>query len=151
MPEQDLFVLSVFQRLKGKMSQLIEPVVQAEGLTPLQCFVLALLSKRQLTVGALSEQTRIGQGNASNLCKRLEQAGYLERTRSNQDERVVTLTLTPKGRETMDRIRSRFDHYSQLLSQLPESVKTDLRRGIDAADYAMDYLQKQIEGEHPQC
>lgn len=151
MADQGLYVLSVFQRLKGKMTKLIEPVVQAEGLTSLQGYVLMLLSQGPLTVGALSEQTHMGQGNTSTLCKRMERAGYLERTRSPQDERMVTLTLTRQGWDTLARIQGRFEQYGQALAQLPESVKRDLQLGIQAADYAMDYLQNQIEGAQSQC
>ena len=33
------------------------------------------------------------------MLKRLDQAGYLTRVRSPEDERLLTLTLTEKGRE----------------------------------------------------
>ena len=38
-----------------------------------------------------------------------------------------------------------------LLERLPASVKEDIRRGVEAADYALDYLQDQIKGEQDQC
>lgn len=151
MPDQGLYVLSVFQRLKGKMTRLIEPVVQAEGLTPLQGYVLMLLSQGELTVGALSELTNMGQGNTSSLCKRLERSGHLVRSRNPRDERTVTLSLTQQGQDTLGRIQRRFARYGQALEGLPEAVKEDLRRGVQAADVMMDYLQHQFEGEQPQC
>ena len=95
MGRPDFYALSVHQRLKGKMTRLLEPVLQGEGLTLLQGYVLLLLDRSGgLTVGALSQETGMSQGNTSNLCKRLECSGYLERARDFRDERVVTLSLT---------------------------------------------------------
>ena len=152
MQQPDLSALSVYQRLKGKMTRLLEPVLQAEGLTLLQGYVLLLLDQSgQLTVGALSQETGMSPGNASNLCKRLERAGYLGRERGAQDERVVTLSLTENGRDTLARIRRRFARYGQLLDQLPQADRDAIQQGVAAAERAMDYLADQIKGEQTQC
>jgi len=150
---RSLAVLEAFQRFKGKMSQLLDPLVQAEGLTPLQAMVLLLLAQAQdeITVGTLSEQTHMGQANTSTLCKKLERGGFLVRSRSLRDERIVTLNLTEQGRRTLDRVEGRISHYFELLDRLPPSVGEDIRRGAQAVEYAMDYLQNQIEGEQSQC
>ena len=151
MASKSLTVLAAFQRLKGKMCRLTDPLVQAEGLTPLQGYVLLLLAQREMTVGELSEETRMGQANASTLCKKLEQGGYRAREKSRREERVGTLSLTDEGRETLERIEARFVRYAGLLDGLPQSVKDDIRAGVRAMDEAMDYLQDQIEGETFQC
>ena len=152
MLERSLAVLTVFQRLKGRMARLIDPVVQSQGLTPLQAMVLLLVAQGDLTVGAMSENTNMGQANASTLCKKLERGGYLIRTRSEKDERIVNLSLTDKGRQALERVEERISQYYGSLERLPAWVGEDIRRGIEAADYAMDYLQNQIvKGEQDQC
>ena len=152
MLERSLAVLTVFQRLKGRMARLIDPVVQSQGLTPLQAMVLLLVARGDLTVGALSENTNMGQATASTLCKKLERGGYLIRTRSEKDERIVNLSLTDKGRQALERVEERISQYYGSLERLPAWVGEDIRRGIEAADYAMDYLQNQIvKGEQDQC
>ena len=152
MLERSLAVLTVFQRLKGRMARLIDPVVQSQGLTPLQAMVLLLVAQGDLTVGALSENTNMGQANASTLCKKLERGGYLIRTRSEKDERIVNLSLTDTGRQALERVEERISQYYGSLERLPAWVGEDIRRGIEAADYAMDYLQNQIvKGEQDQC
>ena len=45
--EQNLATVEVFQRLKGKMTRLLELALQDERLTPLQGYVLMLLPKRR--------------------------------------------------------------------------------------------------------
>ena len=116
--------LTVFQTLKTKTTRLLDPVVQAEGLTPLQASVLLHLSCRSAAVGDISEVTCMGQANASSLCKKLEQGGFLTRSRGEADGRVVTLSLTPKGRETAGRIQRRLDRYLELPSTPARALTT---------------------------
>ena len=101
--EQNLATVEVFQRLKGKMTRLLELALQDERLTPLQGYVLMLLAQEEtMTISALSERAQMGQANTSTLCKKLERSGYLTRTRGEQDERIVTLALTGDGRQALD-------------------------------------------------
>ena len=89
----------------------------------------------------------MGQANASSLCKKLEQGGHLTRRRGRPDGRVVTLSLTPKGRETAQRIQRRLDHYLELLDTLPSGTKEELRQGLQAANQMLDYLFEHIKGD----
>ena len=107
--DERLSILTVFQTLKNKTARLLEGVVQEEGLTPLQACVLFHLARQDASLGDVSEVTCMGQANASSLCKRLEQGGFLTRSRGAIDGRVVTLSLTPKGQETARRIQARLD------------------------------------------
>ncbi len=152
MNEEDrISILTVFQTLKTKTARLLEPIVQAEGLTPLQASVLLQLARRDAAVGDISEATCMGQANASSLCKKLEQSGYLTRSRGRPDGRVVTLSLTPKGRETAGRIQRRLDHYLELLNALPSGTKEELKRGLQAANQMLDYLFEQTKGDQDLC
>lgn len=144
-------ILAVFQTLKTKTARLLEPIVQAEGLTPLQASVLLQLTRQDAAVGDISEATCMGQANASSLCKKLEQGGHLTRRRGRPDGRVVTLSLTPKGRETAQRIQRRLDHYLELLDTLPSGTKEELRQGLQAANQMLDYLFEQTKGEQDLC
>ena len=137
---EHISILAVFQTLKAKTSRLLEPMVQAEGLTPLQARVLLQLCRQDATVGDISEITAMGQANASSLCKKLEQEGYLTRTRRASDRRVVILSLTPRGRETVERLQAR-------LNALPTDAKEELIRGFRAANQMLDYLFEQTKGD----
>jgi len=144
-------ILTVFQTLKAKTARLLDPIVQAEGLTPLQACVLLHLSRQDAAVGSISEATCMGQANASSLCKKLERGGFLTRSRGRPDGRVVTLSLTPKGRETAGRIQRRLDRYFELLCALPDSTREELERGFQAATQMLDYLFEQTKGDQDQC
>ena len=149
--DERISILTVFQTLKTKTARLLEPVVQAEGLTPLQASVLLQLYRQSAAVGDISEATCMGQANASSLCKKLEQGGFLTRSRGAADGRVVTLSLTPKGRGTAERIQRRLDHYLELLNTLPDSTRQELIRGLQAANQMLDYLFEQTKGDQDQC
>ena len=149
--DEHLSILTVFQTLKTKTARLLEPVVQAEGLTPLQASVLFHLARQDSSLGDISEVTCMGQANASSLCKKLEQGGFLTRSRGASDGRVVTLSLTPKGQETARRIQARLDYYLELLNALPDSTREELRRGFDAANQMLDYLIDKTKGDQNLC
>ena len=54
---EQISILAVFQTLKTKTTRLVDPIVQAEGLTPLQARVLLHLCCRDAAVGDISEIT----------------------------------------------------------------------------------------------
>ena len=148
MNEDDRFsVLAIFQTLKAKTPRLLDPVVQSEGLTLLQACVLGHLYQQDAAVGDISGLAVIDQANASSLCKKLEQEGYLTRTRRALDRRVVILSLTPRGRETVERLQARLNHYLDLLNALPTDAKEELIRGFRAANQMLDYLFEQTKGD----
>ena len=148
MNEDERFsVLAIFQTLKAKTSRLLDPVVQSEGFTLLQACVLGHLYQQDAAVGDISDLAVIDQANASSLCKKLEQEGYLTRTRRASDRRVVILSLTPRGRETVERLQARLNHYLDLLNALPTDAKEELIRGFRAANQMLDYLFEQTKGD----
>ena len=139
-------ILAVFQTLKAKTTRLLDPLVQAEGLAPVQVRVLLQLNCQDATVGDISEQTGMGQANTSSLCKKLEREGFLTRRRNCPDRRVVTLSLTPKGREAMVRIQKKLDRYLELVNARPQEERSELIRGLRAIERTLDYLFEQTKG-----
>lgn len=144
-------ILKVFQTLKRKTARLLDPVFQAEGLTPLQARLLLQLTWGDVTVGEISEASGMGQANASSLCKKLEREGFLTRRRSCPDRRVVTLSLTPRGREAMGRIQQKLDRYVALLYARPPEEQAELLQGLRTVERVLDDLFEQTKGEQNLC
>lgn len=68
------------------------------GLTyPQYLVMLVLWEHGPQPVKAIGEQLRLDSGTLSPLLKRLESAGLVRRERSTEDERSVTIHLTPAG------------------------------------------------------
>ena len=142
-----LKIPAVAQMLKAKTDRLLAPLAQAEGLTSLQMCVLLHLYQAEAPVGTVSQVTGMGQANASSLCKKLEEAGYLTRVRGESDRRVVNLSLTEAGRGAVERFRRGIDRYVALLEDVPPWQKDALARGVQAAEEILDFLYEHGKGE----
>ena len=85
---------------------LYTPWLRPLGLTYTQYIVfLVLWEKDALTVGEIGERLMLDNGTLSPLLKKMEQAGYVERRRSQEDERVVVITLTEAGRALQEKAK----------------------------------------------
>jgi DNA-binding MarR family transcriptional regulator len=109
MPEDDpltlerqvCFALAVASR---SVIALYRPILEPMGLThPQYLVMLALWERSPRSLRDLSAALQLDPGTLSPLVKRLERAGLVVRDRDENDERMLCLTLTPKGR----RLRSR--------------------------------------------
>jgi len=91
-------VWSMLRNLNDFFDNLIKPVAQKHGLTVMQLRLLCAVKKLEnATVGSVAEQAGIAAANASAMCKRLYELGYLLRRKNGEDERVVCLELTDNG------------------------------------------------------
>ena len=85
---------------------LYTPLLKPFGLTYTQYIVFLVLWEQDgIPVGTLGEKLMLDNGTLSPLLKKMQQAGYLERTRSSEDERVVVITLTPEGRALQQQLK----------------------------------------------
>ena len=76
------------------------PYLKELNLTYTQYIVMMVLwEKETVSSRKLAECLHLDYGTLTPVLKRLDQAGYLTRVRSAEDERLLTLTLTDKGRE----------------------------------------------------
>jgi len=71
-----------------------------QGIRPSEFAVLHLLRESgPATVGQVQAYLYRSPGTTSMMIAKLEEAGYVTRTRSEQDNRVVIVELTPAGRD----------------------------------------------------
>jgi DNA-binding MarR family transcriptional regulator len=83
-------------------NRLYKPLLDRLGLTYPQYLVMVSLARRDdQTVSALGEGLFLESSTLTPLIKRLEAAGLVSRRRDRADERVVRVTLTPRGRALM--------------------------------------------------
>jgi DNA-binding MarR family transcriptional regulator len=87
-----------------KVTGLYTPFFKPLGITYTQYIVfLALWEKDDVSVSDLCARLYLDSGTLTPLLKKMEQEGYIKRTRSVADERIVRITLTEKGREMEER------------------------------------------------
>jgi DNA-binding MarR family transcriptional regulator len=81
------------------MTAAYRPILSELKLTYPQYLVLLVLwEEGPVTVGRLGERLQLDSGTLSPLLKRLEGTGFVSRERSQTDERLVEVALTPAGR-----------------------------------------------------
>ena len=87
-------------------SRVYKPVLEELGLTyPQYIAIVALWDEAELTVKGLSDKLFLEPSTVTPMLKRLEAMGYVTRTRSTEDERVVHVRLTDAGRKLRDKAR----------------------------------------------
>jgi DNA-binding MarR family transcriptional regulator len=82
------------------------PLLTEFGLTYPQYLALVVLRESgEVSVSRLGERLRLDSGTLSPLLKRMESHGLVVRTRSENDERSVTVALTEAGRQLEIKVR----------------------------------------------
>lgn len=85
---------------------LYTPWLKPLGLTYTQYIVLLVLwEKDGVSVTEIGEKLMLDNGTLSPLLKKMERAGYLERRRCREDDRVVEITLTDEGRALQEKAK----------------------------------------------
>jgi DNA-binding MarR family transcriptional regulator len=81
------------------MTRAYQPLLAPLNLTcPPYLVMLVMWEADGLSVGDLGRRLNLDSGTLTPLLKRLEQAGWVARTRDADDERRVRVTLTKSGR-----------------------------------------------------
>ncbi|MBQ6595618.1 MAG: MarR family transcriptional regulator [Clostridia bacterium] len=81
-----------------RIVSLYTPYFRPLGLTYTQYVVfMALWEEDGLTVGELGKRLYLDNGTLTPLLKKMEANGWIDRRRSREDERVVTVHLTQEG------------------------------------------------------
>ncbi|MGJ0193876.1 MarR family winged helix-turn-helix transcriptional regulator [Pantoea sp. RRHST58] len=95
----DQFLCFALYSASLAMTKLYQSRLKPLGLTyPQYLVLLALWETDNVTVSELGARVHLDSGTLSQLLKRLEQAGLINRRRdSGHDERRVLITLTPAG------------------------------------------------------
>lgn len=121
------------------------------GLTRSQWWVLANLNlarneSRELSQTELARLLDVGKASLGGIANRLEEAGYIARTQSGDDQRVRQLTVTPEGKRALITIESVGHHLNQAIfegisakdlegfERAIAQMKTNLLNLIDGAD-----------------
>ena len=92
-------IFSMIREISHKIDLLLQDTAISLDLTPLQLKIIIALysSDKDVSIGNLGKTIGVTGGNISNICKKLEKKGFVNRIRSDEDERVVNVRLTETG------------------------------------------------------
>ena len=100
------------------------PYLNELGLTYTQYLVfLVLWEKDGITVSEICEKLKLDSGTVSPLLKKLQQAGYIRKVRSEADDRVVEITLTEEGRALQEKAKDVPLKVASCIELAPEKAK----------------------------
>ncbi|MBE6464073.1 MAG: MarR family transcriptional regulator [Eggerthellaceae bacterium] len=106
------------------MTSLYTPYLKPLGLTYTQYIVFLVLWEHDgISIGEICEQLLLDSGTLSPLLKKMQQSGYIVKTRSDQDDRVVIVTLTDKGRALQERAKDVPLQVAQCIDLPPEKAE----------------------------
>lgn len=107
------------------VTNLYTPWLKPLGLTYTQYIVfLVLWEKDGISVSEIGEKLMLDNGTLSPLLKKMEQAGYVERRRSREDERVVEVVLTQAGRALQEKVKDIPVKVGSCIDLAPEKAQT---------------------------
>lgn len=127
-----------------KIDAILLPIAAANGLTNMKLKVLIEVSRLEnATIGELGNSLGVAGGNISNMCKGLEKEGFLQRTRSLEDERVVHVETSKKGNEIIneigDELRSKLH---DKLGSMNEAKYKELVEVLTELNNSLDLLSR---------
>ena len=86
----------------SKYTKLLKPI----GLTYTQYVMfLVLWEKDGISIGQLCEKLFLDNGTITPIIKKLQKAGYVERYRNPEDDRVVLIYLTEDGKNLQQKVK----------------------------------------------
>ena len=106
------------------------PVLERLGLTYTSYLaMLALWEQDGISVSELGKKLYLDSGTLTPLLKKMEKQGLLQRPRDPEDERIVLIALTPKGRDLQAKTERTVSALNNTLRLLRESsLFSDLKR-----------------------
>jgi DNA-binding MarR family transcriptional regulator len=123
-------IIGRISRLSRAIDRQLKTVFDIHGLEAWEYDVLASLRRSgppyELTAGELLDALMITSGAVTNRIDRLEQRGFVRRTRGPDDRRVVRIRLTPAGRAAVDDTIA--DHLANEADILKALTPADRRR-----------------------
>ena len=132
--DQLCFPLYVASR---KVISLYHPYLKPLNITYTQYIVfMALWNNERMTVSELGKMPFLDNGTLTPLLKKMEAQGYITRTRSDKDERVMMISLTEAGWQMKEKCRD-------IQTSVEDSVDIDPDNSQDL--YALLYsLRKKV-------
>ncbi|NLZ49849.1 MAG: MarR family transcriptional regulator [Clostridiales bacterium] len=110
------------------------------NLTVPQGMLIGVLSKnKKMKVSDLSEQLQLSNSTVSGIIDRLEKQGMVERTRSEEDRRVVYVSITKKVEEEV------IEHCKSAEKKLEDMLGNATDEELDQILHGLFLLEKVLE------
>lgn len=137
-------VVSALKRIRSVMLAHLAPRWLELNLTMAQVHVLHVVRRLDRISGRqLAAELGVSPAAVVPVCDRLEQQGYIERVRDQDDRRILWLQLTPAGLELVDGFAG--DGSTRMLRallSLPDADREALVRSLETLAAAMESAEE---------
>lgn len=104
-------IAMLLKELYSKTMYSIEDNFKENGLTHQQVIVIKLIAhNREMTISDLCDQMSLAKGTVSGIVSRLEQNGFVEKIKKENDKRNTYLKFTKKGFEFAINFKEKMQH-----------------------------------------
>jgi DNA-binding MarR family transcriptional regulator len=119
-------------------------LLASEGLTLPQMLVLRRVKEKgEVTLGEIAADLHLAPSTLSDIIKRLERDGLVEKTSDPRDMRVIRLRMLEKGKDLLARTCSIYNrHLRNILAHLEESE-------VEALSRSLARLREYVAAEDP--
>jgi len=122
-------IMQSLRRIFKAIQLYSEQVLKEFGVTGPQLWALRVIYREgRLSMGELSERMYLHISTVSGVVDRLEEKGYVERTRESMDRRIVKISLTKEGKRVVQRA--------------PEAAQGKLLHGLESLS------RQEVKGIH---
>lgn len=125
-----------------------------EGKTSQKRILILLLKMGSMTQRELTERLDIQPGSASEVLTKLEHAGLIRRSVSEEDRRTADISLTENGRaQAEEALRKRNERHAEMFSCLTETEKKELLALLEKVhtDWEERYKDRGTAGRRGRC
>lgn len=135
------FLMSHTKKIGDSLNATLNEISNRFGITSMQLRILmCLYNEGNSTIGHLADCMNMAGANISTMCKKLEQKGLVSRNRDSQDERVVRITLTDQGIETVSEIDEIFNN--KILLAISQESEESIKSIVDGLEKLTSLISK---------
>ncbi len=105
--------------------------------------LIALLHHSKLTQGTIGQGLHIKPATVTNLVKKMETSGLIDRRRDANDDRFINVTLTSKGRKAAN-------FAANVMEQIEDDIRSELlKKEIDILRKPLERIRNTLGGSDP--
>jgi len=145
---RSISLVKILKQIGDQIKGSIEREFSEMNLTGPQGMIVGILAHDgEMKISNLSSKMGLSVSTISGIIDRLENQGYVERMRSREDRRVVSVRVTPKFRERAER------HFIEIEKRLdliinrgtPEEIQT-VFKGLEILERLLNREEKKEQG-----
>ena len=142
MENETMEIAKLLQEVMLLFRHKMTKVVEDTGVTTLQMMIMGIISKEKtLKITELSGKLSLSNSTVSGIVDKMEKLGMLERVRSEQDRRVVYVSISPNFVDMHQNFHKRFEENIALI--INKSTPEELNKILEGLEVLKRLLKSQ--------